>query len=119
MALKPETSITIAALSGLMVYGIFNVEVGPSVTDVKSAAPYNSAINGSTRSATLTSIAVVSGISLLAKDPTIFLVGGSVAALLSWKYKHANTVSPATGQVTMPPTSGQPAPNTTVNASGM
>jgi hypothetical protein len=111
MALKPETSITIAALTSIAVYGIFQVEVGSSLSDIKSAQPHNSIIQGTVTQAAWTSAALVAGIALLSKDPTIFIVGGAVAAGLSWKYKHANMVNPANGQVTMPPVQGTPQPD--------
>lgn len=111
MALKPEVGITVAALTSIAVYGIFQVEVGSSLSDVKAAQPHNSVIQGTVTQAAWTSAAVVAGISLLSKDPTIFIVGGAVAAGLTWKYKHANMVAPSTGQVTMPPTQGTPQPS--------
>ena len=109
MALKPETSLTIAALTAITVYGIFQVEVGASLSDIKASNPHNTVIQGTVTQAAWTSAAVVAGIALLSKDPTIFIVGGAVAAGLTWKYKHANIVSPATGQVTMPPSTGNTA----------
>jgi hypothetical protein len=111
MALKPEVSLQVAALTSILVYGIFAVEVGPSVASVKNAQPHNSIINGSVRSAAITSTAVVAGISLLSKDFTVFIVGGAVAAALTWKYKHASMTNPATGQVTFPPQQGTPQQN--------
>jgi hypothetical protein len=113
MALKPEVSITIAAATAAVVYGIFQVEVGASVADVRNDQPYSSIGTTAINSAAWTSAAVVAGISLLAKDPTVFVVGGALAAGLTWKFKHANSTNPATGQVTMPPAQGVP----TVNAS--
>jgi hypothetical protein len=117
MALKPETGLTIAALTSIAVYGIFQAEVGSSLSDVKSAQPHNSIIQGTVTQAAWTSAAVVAGISLLSKDPTIFIVGGAVAAGLTWKYKHANMVAPSTGQVTMPPVQGTPQQNQTPSGS--
>jgi hypothetical protein len=111
MALKPETSLTIAGVTGLMVYGIFQVEVGGSLSDLKFNAPHNTYVKGSINSAAWTSAAVVAGVSLLAKDPTIFVVGGAIAAALTWKYKHASMTNPANGQVTMPPNQGTPQAN--------
>jgi len=102
MALKPEVSLTIAAATAAVVYGIFQVEVGASVADVRSNPPHNSIMSGTVTTAGWTSAAVVAGISLLAKDPTVFVFGGAVAAALTWKYKHANLVNPGTGQVVMP-----------------
>lgn len=117
MAIKPDTSLTIAGITGLMVYGIFMVEVGPSVATVSNyATPHNTAIKGGINSAAWTSAAVVAGVSLLAKDPTIFVVGGAIAAALTWKYKNANMTNPATGKVTMPPQQGTPQANVSASS---
>lgn len=118
MALKPEVSLTVAAATAVLVYGIFKVEVGASLSDVKASQPHNSVIQGTVTQAAWTSAAVVAGISLLAKDPTVFVLGGAVASALIWKYKHANMVNPQSGQVTMPPTSGVPVANNTTANSG-
>src|SRR5690349_10520660 len=113
MALKPEVSITVAAATAAVVYGVFQLEVGNSMTDIRNANPHNTIVSGTINSAAWTSAAVVAGISLLAKDPTVFVFGGAVAAALTWKYKHANMVHPSTGQVVMPQPVGQPqGPNT-------
>jgi hypothetical protein len=111
MALKPEVSITIAAATSAVVYGVFYVEVGHGLSDVKNAQPHNSVIQSTVTTAAWTSAAIVAGISLLSKDPTIFVVGGAVAAALTWKYKHANMVNPANGQVTFPPQQNVPQQN--------
>jgi hypothetical protein len=109
MALKPEVSLTVAAATGAVVYGIFQMEL-PSIADVHAAPAHNPFIKTSINSAGWTAAAVVAGISLLAKDPTVFVVGGSLAAFLTWRAKHANMTNPATGQVTVPPQNGSPAP---------
>lgn len=109
MALKPEMSLVVAAATGVLVYGIFVVEL-PSAADVHAATPYNAHVGGSITVAGWTAAAAVAGISLLAKDPTVFVVGGSLAAFLTWRYKHANSVNPATGEVVMPPQNPGPSP---------
>jgi hypothetical protein len=102
MALKPEVSLTVAAATGAVVYGIFQMEL-PSMADVHSAQAHNPYVATSVNVAGWEAAAVVAGISLLAKDPTVFVVGGSLAAFMTWRAKHANMTNPATGQVTMPP----------------
>jgi hypothetical protein len=109
MALKPEMSLAVAAATGVLVYGIFQTELPPTA-DVHAAPAYNPHITGSLTTAAWTSAAAVAGVSLLAKDPTVFVVGGALAAFLTWRYKHANAVNPGTGQVVLPPQNGTPAP---------
>ena len=109
MALKPEVSLTVAAATGALVYGIFAVEL-PTMADVHAAPAHNPFIGRSVTSAGWTAAAAVAGISLLAKDPTVFVVGGAFAAFLTWRAKHAAMTDPGTGQVTLPPQNGTPAP---------
>lgn len=101
MALKPEVSLTVAAATGAVVYGIFAVEL-PTMADVHAAPPNNPFVTRSVNSAGWTAGAVVAGISLLAKDPTVFVVGGSLAAFMTWRAKHANMTHPGTGQIVTP-----------------
>lgn len=108
MALKPEMSLAVAAATGVLVYGIFTVEL-PNTADVQAAPAHNPFIKNSVTVAGWSSAAAVAGISLLAKDPTVFVVGGALAAFLTWRYKHANMVEPSTGQVTLPPQNAAPA----------
>lgn len=105
MALKPEVSLTVAAATGALVYTIFQAEL-PSMADVNAAPAHNPFVGKSINSAGWAAAAAVAGISLLAKDPTVFVVGGSLAAFLTWRAKHANMTNPATGQVTLPPLNG-------------
>lgn len=109
MALKPEVSLTVAAATGALVYGIFMTELPPAA-DVHAAPPHNPFAGRSINVAGWTAAAAVAGISLLAKDPTVFVVGGSFAAFLTWRMKHANMTNPGTGEVTLPPQQGTPAP---------
>lgn len=113
MALKPEMSLAVAAATGVLVYGIFTVEL-PTTADVTASAAHNPAITSSVTSAGWTAAAAVAGISLLSKDPTVFVVGGSLAAFLTWRYKKANMTNPQTGRVTMPPGPGGALPGGTV-----
>jgi hypothetical protein len=105
MALKPEVSLTVAAATGALVYTIFSAEL-PSMADVHAANAHNPFISRSVNSAGWTAAAAVAGISLLAKDPTVFVVGGAMAAFLTWRAKHANFTNPVTNQVVPPQAAG-------------
>ena len=112
MPRKPNEQIIVAAAIGTAVYGIFQLNA-PNLADVKASAPGGAAsvnTHKSVKTAIWTSAILVSGLGLLAKDPTVFVVGGSLAAFLTWRAKHANMTNPSTGQVTLPPQNGTPAP---------
>lgn len=95
MALKPEISIMAALATGGVVYGIFQTSL-PSVSDVRTVEAQNVDIESAERGAAWEAAAVVSAISLIAKDPAIFIVGGAMVVILAWKYRHADMVSPIT-----------------------
>lgn len=97
--LKPEISIPAALALGVAVYGIFQVNL-PSITEVRAAEMDNQDVASAERAATWEAAGLVATLSLIAKDPTIFLVGGAITVGLAWKYRHANMVSPLTGKAT-------------------
>lgn len=105
MALKPEMSLGASLAVMALDYGIYQVNM-PKTADIKSSAPWNQAISGSLKAADWTAIGASAALSLLAKDPNIFIFGAGFAVVLHWMYTHANAVHPATGQVTMPPAGG-------------
>jgi hypothetical protein len=98
MALRPEVSLPIALATGAVVYGIFQTHM-PPVAESRVTMPGNQHLSASRKTATWTAAAVVGGISLLAADPTIFIVGGTMVAVLDFTNRHANAVHPQTGQV--------------------
>ena len=99
--LKPEISIPAALALGVAVYGIFQVNL-PNVTEVRAADMNDPLVESSERAATWESAGLVATISLIAKDPTIFMIGGAFTIALAWKYRHANQVNPMTGKATGP-----------------
>lgn len=101
MGLRPEVSIPVAAGVAGMVLAI-HTNATPSVVDVRGSLPGtvpNSDVNRARRQATWLSIGLVSGISLLAKDATILIVGGAMAVGLDWWTRYSNAVWPAAGRI--------------------
>lgn len=98
MALRPEISLLGGLAVGGVVYATYQVMLPPAA-DVKTVESNNRDIASSERTATWVSAGIVSGISLLTKDPGIFIIGGAFVILLSYVYKHADQVSPLTGKV--------------------
>jgi hypothetical protein len=113
MALKPENAITVSALTAIAVLGVFQVEA-PNMADVKASAPGGAAAantHKSVKTATWTAAILVSALGLLARDPTVYIVGGLVTVAEAWKYHYAN-VTDAKGNVAAPGSAvtGQPSP---------
>lgn len=95
--LKADGSIvgTLAVMTAT--YALYSNAL-PSVADIRTAQPGNKDIDASERSAAWMAAGVVAGVSILAKDPTIFILGGATVVGLSWWYRHANMVNPEHGQ---------------------
>jgi hypothetical protein len=113
--LKPEVSLPLAMATAVGVYAVFQVEA-PNLADVKGASPHNKIAAKSITTAGWTAAGMTAGVSLLAKDYTIFVVGGMVTLALILKYKHANVTEPNTGKVVFPPSYQNQGSNTTVGA---
>lgn len=99
MALKPEMSIAAALATGVAVYGVYQVNM-PSVADVRAVESGNADVQATERLSTWESAVLVAGISLIARDPSIFIVGSAITVALAWKYRHADMVSPLTHKAT-------------------
>ena len=112
---KPEVSLPLALALGVAEYAVFQVEA-PNLADVKGAQPHNTVVSKSVTTAGWTCAGMTAGLAILAKDYTIFVVGGAIALALVLKYKHANVTEPMTVQVVMPPTYQNQGSNTTVGA---
>lgn len=75
----------------------------PPVADIQGMPAGVADIDVAEKRATWTSIGVVSLVSLLAKDPTIFVVGSAGAFGMSLATKHANWTEPLVGGRTLTP----------------
>lgn len=96
MALKPEISLPVGLATAAVVYGIY-MNALPPVVDLRATPANDSQVASTEKAAAWTAAAVVGGISLIAKDATVFIIGGSMIVALSWWNKHANMVDPQFG----------------------
>lgn len=96
--LKPEVSLSVALATGAVVYGIYQTHL-PSVAESRTVMPGNAHLAQSRKTATWLAATVVGGISLMAKDPTIFVVGGTMVVVMDMTHRHANAIHPQTGQL--------------------
>jgi hypothetical protein len=81
-----------------MVYGIYSFSTPPTAVIHATQAGDDNVERGRKKAA-WTSAAVVAAISLMARDKTIFILGGATVFALDWHTRHANAVSPDTGQI--------------------
>jgi len=116
MSLKPNEEIMTAAAVAAVVVGIFTHDVN-SLADIQHSSPGGSAsanTHSAIKKAAATSAALVAGLGLLAKDPTIYIVGALVTVVEAWKLMHANVTGP-NGQVAAPGASTTGLPTATLN----
>lgn len=95
--LKPDASIMAGLATAAVVFAVYNNAL-PSIADVRTAQPGNQDVQASERSAGWISAGVVAGVSLVAKDPTIFILGGAMVIGMSWWHRHADMVNPSLGK---------------------
>jgi hypothetical protein len=93
--ITPEGKLGLALTSGVLVYGIFQIQL-PATTDVRMAEAGQADVQSAERAATWMSAAIVSGIALVSKSPEVFTIGGLFVIGLAWTYRHADTVNPIT-----------------------
>lgn len=99
--MKPEISIPVALATGAVVVGVFQA-MSPSMADVRTVQPGSRGddmLAGSEKNALIMSVAVCGGISLIARDPIPFVVGGLLAVGLAWSHRYARQVDPSTGRL--------------------
>jgi hypothetical protein len=104
MSLKPETSLTVGLATAALVWAIYQSHM-PALADVRAANPNNTAVESTRKVATWEAAGIVAAISLIAHDPTVFVIGGAMVVILDFSHRSANVTSPATNQVV---TSAQP-----------
>lgn len=101
MALKRETSLAVGLATAALVWGIYNSCL-PTVADIRASEPDDRDAAAAEKAAAWTAATAVSAVSLIAKDPTVFILGGSMVVALSWLHKHANNYNPTMGVQMMP-----------------
>lgn len=118
MGLKPEVSIGVGLAVAGVVYAI-HANFTPTQADIQALPAGNADVDRSERQATWLSIGVVSAISLLAKDPTVFVLGSGATVGMALLTRHANWTESLTGglQHAMGPGPGQ-ATSANGNATG-
>jgi hypothetical protein len=84
-----------------LVWGIYG-QVVPSVADLRVSGANDPDAGSAEKAARWASALAVTAISLIAKDGTVFVMGGSMVIVMSWLHRHANAVDPQTKSPIMP-----------------
>lgn len=96
--LSPEGRLGLSLTTAVLVYGIYQVQM-PTAVDVRTVDEGNEDVQAQERAASWTAAAAVAGISLIAKSPEVFVVGGLATIALAWTYRHADAINPLTKKV--------------------
>jgi hypothetical protein len=94
--LEPKASIATSLAVCAIVYGI-HTNFTPTVADIQGLPAGNKDIDSSERKATWLSAGVVAAVSLLAKDPTIFILGSGATIALAWMTRQATWTESQSG----------------------
>lgn len=95
--LRPEDSITAGLATAGIVWGIYNGALG-SVASVQATPVGHPALGPSLTKAGYTSLVLVSGVALLARDMNIAILGGATVIACELHYRHAMQVDPDTAE---------------------
>lgn len=98
--MKAEVSVP-AALAVAAVVGAIYANITPGLADIRASDPGDPQIQATRRQAAWLAAGTVAGISLLAKDATIFTLGGGMVIALDWYTRHADAVNPLTGKASV------------------
>lgn len=104
--LKPEASVMAGLATAGVVYSI-HTAFHPPVADIQGLPAGNKDVDQAERKATWLSVGVVSGISLLAKDPTIFVLGSAATVAMAFFTRHATWTETKSGLMQMSASTSQ------------
>jgi len=102
MSLKPEVSLMGGLAVATVVYAIHS-NATPSLADMQGLPVGTKDVDVSERRATWLSAGVVAGISLLARDPGIFVIGSAMTVAMAWSSRHALWTDSKTGPINAGP----------------
>lgn len=101
--MKAEVSVVAGLSVASIVYAVYS-NMTPNIADIRVAKPNDVDVDATRKAAAWTSAAIVAGVSLVAKDGTIFVIGGAMVIAMDWFHRHADQVTPLTGRATAPDT---------------
>jgi hypothetical protein len=97
MALKADVSLPLALATGTFVYSIYSRM--PNNADIRAAGIGEQNVDKVRKQNAVVAAGAVAGISLLAKDPTIFIVGGATLVAIDWIVRINNFTNPVTQRI--------------------
>jgi hypothetical protein len=99
MALSRETSLGVGLATGAMVYAIYQQAL-PTQADIRVGIRDDWDIDKTERTAAWLAAGAIGGVSLIAKDPTVFIMGGAMLIALSLWTKVSNAEDSENAKIT-------------------
>lgn len=99
--LKPENSLILGAGVAAMVFSVYQLDIG-TVSQAQATDANHPILETARKRAGYTSLIMVGGLALLARDPNIIILGGATIIAMEAHYRHAIMSHPETGQVIPP-----------------
>lgn len=110
--LKPEGSIVAGIATVGLVYGLYQLNVGP-VSQAQATPANHPVLESSRKKAAITAFVGVAAISLIARDRNIGILGFGTIIAMETIYRHGIMARPETGRIEnpSPSTAYEPAEN--------
>ncbi len=102
MPRMPEVSLGLGLATATVAYTIYNRGL-PASADQRVGAPGDDHLEAARKQSVWLAAATVAGISLIAKDPTIFVIGGLSVVALDWTTRVNNWTNPLSGRIDVNP----------------
>ena len=115
--LSGENSIIASLATVALVIGVYSATVGP-VSDVHASDAHDGNLQAAVKKAGWVSVVAVSGVSLLAKDPNVAILGGAAIIAEELAYRHALMTNPGSGKIQLAPSAYTPAGGASVTDIG-
>lgn len=107
--MKQDGSLILGATVAGVVFALYQLNLG-QVSMAAATDANHPLLETSRKKAGYTSLVVVGGLALLAKDPNMVILGGAAIIAMELHYRQAIMAHPDTGKMVLPtPTSYQPA----------
>lgn len=101
MALDRKTSLGVGLATMGLTWAIYG-QTCPGVADLRVGKSQDPHAAAAEKTARWTAGGMIVAVSLIAKDTTVFIMGGSMLVALSWMHRQANHVSGALGTSVTP-----------------
>ena len=96
--LTPEKSIGFGLACVTITYAAYS-HMLPNHADMRAAPAYDDNIDSARKKALWFAAGSTAALSLLTKDPMVFIIGGASVVAIDWFTRHSNATDPNTGQV--------------------